>query len=111
MQDIKISLLLPTRGRPGLVRRFLDSVVATAFYIDKIEVVLRVDIDDKSRHLLDLRGVNSSLIVGAPTTMGEYNIQCLAKSVGQIIMLVNDDVVIRSPGWDKIIIDKSKFIS
>lgn len=32
--------------------------------------------------------------------MGEYNRACLDNSSGDIVMLVNDDIVIRTPGWD-----------
>ena len=38
-----LSFLLPTRGRPSLARRFLDSVVDTTADIEQIEVVLGVD--------------------------------------------------------------------
>ncbi len=32
--------------------------------------------------------------------MGEYNSACLAKAKGDIIVLANDDMVIRTAGWD-----------
>jgi hypothetical protein len=37
--------------------------------------------------------------------MGTYNSSCYNATQGDIIMLVNDDMVIRTPGWDEKIIE------
>jgi hypothetical protein len=39
-------------------------------------------------------------IVGPRMSMGAYNMACLQRASGDIIMLANDDMVIMTPGWD-----------
>jgi len=96
-----ISLLMPTRGRPALVRRFLDSVAIHTNRLDDVELVMYVDEDDVESHGLEHDSVVTKRIVGPIATMGEYNTSCLRQATGSIIVLVNDDVVIRTPHWDE----------
>jgi hypothetical protein len=96
-----ISLLLPTRGRPELARRFLQSVVEQSVHPEDVEVILYMDDDDTPSHGIDYPGLNIQRIIGPRQTMGAYNSDCLAKSSGEIIVLVNDDMVIRTQGWDE----------
>ncbi len=92
---------MPTRGRPGSLRRFLASVAATAADPDGVEVVLVVDADDPagavgSHPRLALRRV----VVPPGLTMGALNQAGYEASAGDYVMLLNDDVVARTPGWD-----------
>ncbi|MBI1395545.1 MAG: hypothetical protein GC151_06150 [Betaproteobacteria bacterium] len=96
-----ISLLLPTRGRPALVERLFESIVATTSRLDRVEVVLYVDDDDRASHSLDSGEISVTRIIGPPTTMGHYNTACLERSRGDIVILANDDMVIRTPAWDE----------
>lgn len=96
-----ISLLLPTRKRPELVHRFLHSVQATVKYPDDVEIILYVDDDDAGSHELDCAGLRVVRIIGPRQSMGGYNTACLERARGDIIALVNDDIVIRTPGWDE----------
>lgn len=96
-----ISLLLPTRGRPTLVNRLFSSITETTSRLDQIEVVLYVDEDDTSSHNLDSSNFRVVRIVGPALTMGAYNSACLAKAKGDILILANDDMVIRTLGWDE----------
>jgi hypothetical protein len=97
---VQISLLLPTRGRPELAKRFLQSVVDTAEALHAIEVIIYVDDDDTGSHHLDGGALRSELIIGPKQSMGAYNTTCYRASRGQIIVLVNDDMVMRTVGWD-----------
>lgn len=97
----KFSFLLPTRGRPGLVLRFLESVTRCTAHPEELEIVLAVDDDDEASQGiqypdLDLR--KRVIPRGAP--MGELNRACLEASTGRFLMLVNDDILLRTPGWD-----------
>lgn len=96
----KISLLLPTRGRPHLVQRFFQSLIAQTANLKDVEVVLYVDDDDHGSHSLDCDGISLAKIIGPPLSMGGYNTACLSRSSGEIVVLMNDDVVVRTPGWD-----------
>ncbi|MBK8015763.1 MAG: hypothetical protein JNL33_12150 [Betaproteobacteria bacterium] len=95
-----ISLLLPTRGRPQLVERLFKSIRETTHQLDRIEVVLYVDEDDAPSHCLADEVLQVVRIVGPPDTMGAYNTKCLERARGDIIMLANDDMVMRTGGWD-----------
>lgn len=95
-----ISLLMPTRARPALARRFFKSVLELSSQVGSVEVILYVDDDDTESHSLDCEGLDVRKIIGPRLTMGEYNSRCLAKAKGEIIVLVNDDMVVRTYGWD-----------
>jgi hypothetical protein len=95
-----ISLLMPTRARVPMALRFLESVAARTHDLDHIEVVMYVDDDDPASHELRHDGVTVTHIIGPSTTMGAFNMACLERSRGRIIVLVNDDVVMRTDGWD-----------
>lgn len=106
-----ISLLLPTRGRPALVERFFRSVVATTSQLNRVEIILYVDEDDTGSHALVGDNIKVTKIIGPRLTMGGYNMACLEKARGSIIMLANDDMVIRTRGWDEKIIELHKEFS
>lgn len=96
-----ISLLLPTRGRPELAKRFFQSLVDTTTYLDAVEVILYADEDDYSSHELDSDEVRIKKTIGPRMNMGEYNSYCFEKSRGEIIILVNDDMIVRTQDWDE----------
>lgn len=94
------SLIVPTRDRPALLRRMLDSVAATAAHPERVEVVLVVDEDDPLSRVAHPR-LNVRHAVGPPNrTMGALNNAGFATSSGRYVMLLNDDVVVRTSGWD-----------
>lgn len=95
-----ISLLFPTRGRPALVNRLFASIVETTSNLDQVEVVLYVDEDDTGSHDLDSADFRVVRIVGPAMTMGGYNSACLEKARGDVLILANDDMVLRTHGWD-----------
>jgi len=97
----RISLLLPTRGRAELLRRFLESVLARSERPDLVEVVAYADEDDPASHGFQVEGLEVRTIVGPRASMGEYNMACFEHSRGDIVMLGNDDVVIQTRGWDR----------
>lgn len=99
-----ISLLLPTRGRHTLVERLFKSIVDHTAQHERVEVILYVDDDDTDSHQLDSKDFRVVRIIGSPMSMGGYNSACLEQARGDIIILVNDDMVIRTPGWDNIIV-------
>ncbi|HEX6266447.1 MAG TPA: hypothetical protein VFZ81_06075, partial [Burkholderiales bacterium] len=71
--DLRLSLLVPTRGRAGLARRFLESVLARSERPDLVEVILYADEDDPASHGLSVEGLEVRTIVGPRASMGEYN--------------------------------------
>lgn len=63
-----------------------------------------VDDDDTGSHHLDSENVRVVTIIGPKLSMGGYNSACLAQARGDIIILVNDDMVMRTQRWDEKII-------
>lgn len=98
-----ISLLLPTRGRPALVARLFESIRTKSKHLDRVQVVLYVDDDDVGSHELDDKAIRITRIIGPRMSMGAYNSACLAKAKGDIAILINDDMVIRTAGWDELV--------
>jgi len=96
-----VSLLLPTRGRPRLAERFIRSAAEMAERPESVEVVLRVDQDDTESHALDSAHLHAVTVVGPRDSMGAYNTACLERAAGDIVVLGNDDIVIRTKGWDR----------
>ncbi len=95
------SLVVPTRQRPDPLRRFLASVAETVKRPQDLEIILVVDADDPgsqaARHFsLTVRPV----VVPAGRTMASLNAAGVAAALGRHVMLLNDDVVARTPGWD-----------
>jgi glycosyltransferase involved in cell wall biosynthesis len=96
----RISLLLPTRGRPNLVARLLRSIVAESAHPESIEVVVCVDDDDVESHGISSDELKLKLVIVPRQSMGMYNSICLAESSGDITIAINDDMVVRTKGWD-----------
>lgn len=97
-----LSLIVPTRGRVAQLRTFLDSVAATASRPERLEVVLVIDADDPASHgiahpKLTIRRV----VVPLGLTMGALNSAGYEASAGDYLMLLNDDVIVRTRGWDR----------
>lgn len=96
----RISLLLPTRGRSARVQRFLESVRDTAADLDLLEIVICADDDDPCSHNIKFPPLLIKQIVVPRQNMGAYNAICLEASQGEITIAVNDDMIIRTHGWD-----------
>src|SRR5262249_39511824 len=96
------SLIVPTRGRLAQLRAFLDSVAATASRPGRIEVVLVVDDDDPASLVHHPRLAICHVVGPAGRTMGGLKSAGYAASTSDRLMLLNDDVVIRTRGWDTV---------
>jgi len=95
-----ISILVPTRRRSAKYSRMLDSLFSLADSPDDLEVITYIDDDDIESLTLDTSLWNVVKIVGPREAMGKLNAACYARSRGDIIMLGNDDMVVRTRGWD-----------
>lgn len=96
-----ISVLLPTRQRPDILRRMLESLYESSENPGLVETILYVDSDDLETADLELGKWNVKRIVGPRQAMGALNTACLKESSGDIIILGNDDIIVRTPGWDR----------
>jgi glycosyltransferase involved in cell wall biosynthesis len=97
-----LSLLIPTRNRTDCLRQFLSSLTATTERPSDIEVVLGIDADDEeSRHVTFENLTIRHVVLPPGLTMGQMNRACYAGSSGRFVMLMNDDVIVRTAGWDR----------
>src|SRR5438105_1693187 len=81
------SLIVPTRGRPEQLHRFLTSVETTVARPDDVEVVLVVDADDGSSLEVSADRLRVAHVVVAPgQTMGALNMAGYAASSGRYLM-------------------------
>lgn len=93
-----ISIITPTRGRVAQLTRMVESARATAR--GKIEFVFSVDEDDKETasactHLgISFVTMKRDLIHSARWD------KCLPITTGELLFSANDDIVMRTPGWD-----------
>ena len=96
-----LSIIVPTRGRPGQLRTFLDSLCQTADRPADLEVVLVVDEDDAETMGFQHPGITQRrVVVPHGLSMGALNSRGYAAATGAYVMLCNDDVVVRTTGWD-----------
>lgn len=80
----------------------LESVEATTQNLAQLEVVLVVDQDDQESISFEYSGVPLKRVVVQPgLTMGALNMAGYKAAAGEYLMLLNDDVVLRTPGWDE----------
>lgn len=71
---------------------------------------MNLDEDDSESHGIENSRLNIIKNIGPRSTMGAYNTTCLGCSSGEIIILMNDDLVIRTKNWDQIISDFTRTI-
>lgn len=107
---MKISLILNTRNRIQYLKNFINSVVSTCFHHNQVEILLGVDIDDEETvnfnvdHWHEECGINISKFISLRRPNLVSNLNYLAsKSLGKYLWVLNDDCVLQTKNWDKII--------
>lgn len=101
---IDFSFIVPTRNRPMELLRFLTSMKDNTADLSKLEIILGIDEDDTVSMDVDVPGLQLKRIRLQPgQTMGRMNNTLAEASTGRFIMIQNDDIVCRTPGWDDII--------
>lgn len=102
----KLSILCPS-NRPQELDRFLDSLRRNTRNMDDLEVIILVDdTQNYVEHKHDTIVIHR--IPDEKVSMGVLNYECYKKSQGQWILLCNDDVIIETKNWDKILYDVMK---
>lgn len=99
-----ISVLTPTRGRPEWLTRMVESLHETSS--GDVEAVLYVDDDDPDTIdcAADLKAKYGTLCrVGPRLTMSRYWNELLPLASGDFFLHGNDDIVFRTPGWDRMV--------
>jgi glycosyltransferase involved in cell wall biosynthesis len=106
MTEFTFSFIIPTRGRPESLSRLCDSIRAHTSHPDHLEIVFVMDSDDQASLKFEYAGLKVRKVEVAPAmTMGELNIAGYRAARGQYLMLLNDDVVLRTPAWDERVLE------
>lgn len=105
-----ISLLLPTRQRPGALMDLAQSVLDTAEKPTLVEIVTYIDDDDYTYDNLQLP-IKWVVVRGPRDLEGGVNLsimwnKCWEKANGQIFMHCGDDIRFRTEGWDRLVRQK-----
>lgn len=93
---MSVSLLCPTRRRPASARRFFDSALDAAS--GPVEVVWYVDDDDEPPE-------TGTLVQGPRIALSDCWNRCAEVASGDILGLMGDDIVFRTPGWDGLVVE------
>lgn len=116
-RKFNIAVVLPTRGRTTALARSVISLVNRAVKLDSIQILLGFDDDDAEgiehfqkevQPLLEDRGVDYTAMTFEPmgyTRLNEYVNALALASDADWIMFWNDDAVMDSAGWDRVISD------
>lgn len=103
-----ISILLPTRGRVQRLDRALKSIRSQAHDPSKIEIIFRCDHDDEETQRY-LREHKEFFLVGPRekgyASLPKFMNQCASASTGDIIMMLNDDIIVETQNWDLRLLD------
>lgn len=101
-----ISVCVPSRGRPDSMRRLVESVRDTA--TTPVEVVFYLDLDDPESVPVAVElGMSGTVqhVLGERIVLSDMWNVAAANASGEILMMCGDDVVFRTPGWDKRVAD------
>ena len=114
-KTVKISILLPTRGRTDQLKSSIESLIQLADDPESIEFLFGFDNDDMSSyewfenniaHVIDQAGSTYTSLQFKPVgyeNLHVYVNQLAARAQGNWFVFWNDDAVMKSPGWDSII--------
>lgn len=83
-----------------MIQRLLESLLETTSHLDQLEVILYIDNDDFLSAQLECPSLSLIKVRGPRQTMGEMTAACYAVSRGRRVALINDDIIVRTPGWD-----------
>lgn len=104
MNPDSISIIVPTRQRPEGVRQLLESFRRTTAKPELIELIFITDDDDKSYEGFAFDGLAIKWVkVKAGLPMGALNMTGYRASTGAHVMLLNDDVELKTQGWDDVV--------
>lgn len=108
---MKLSILCPTRGRPGNMFRLVESAFETAENPRNLEIIFYMDEDDfeshqalnilRESHLEKVKGA-----IGPRVVLSEMWNVCYEKSQGDVLMHCGDDIIFRTKCWDSIVLNE-----
>lgn len=109
-----VSVLLPSRGRPELLARSIQSLLDNADSLDNIEVLVAIDEDDDASFKMVKEADFPRCRCYIVPPMGYNNLNSYVNflashSNGKWLFFWNDDAIMQSKAWDKEILKHNKF--
>ena len=115
-----ISILTPTRQRPNRLSEFIMSVYMHTEVKNRVELLMYVDRDDptKDQYLdffehcqTEFRDfLRIHFVFDEPKSVSKSWNDLYEKSVGDIIIMGNDDLLYQTPSWDRMVeLESNKF--
>lgn len=96
------SLIVPTRGDQTLLRNFCSSLSEATYALETVELILVIDQGDERTAAFEFPGLNIRKVTVTPgSTMGFLNRAGYETSQGRNVILLNDDVIVRTSQWDR----------
>ena len=99
-----ISFCCPSRGRPELAKRLVDTATATQKHDTEFLFYLNDD-DEKLEEYKDLLNEKHYTVGPNQSTCYSWNLMC-EKASHDIVMLMGDDVQVQTQNWDQLIADE-----
>lgn len=100
------SIVFPSRERPQLITNLLDSIRNMTKELDKIEVLVAIDSDDKDMEkymqISKYRFVKFFQVERSLNFSRDYYSFLTAQSTGRWVIACNDDAEFMTQGWDEI---------
>ena len=105
--SIDISFLVPSRGRPHRLKKYIDSIIKTAKVPECIEINCYIDDNDTmlSRYR-EVKYPNTNLFIESQTSVSKAWNFLSKKAMGNIFIMGNDDIVFRTLKWDRMLKDE-----
>ena len=113
--EYKIAVLLPTRARTSALKLSIISIFNRVLDLDSVQLLLGFDNDDEVglkyfstdiQPWLEEKGVSYSVVVFEPmgyNGLNRYYNGLAAQATADWLFVWNDDALMESTGWDKII--------
>ena len=99
-----ISFCCPSRGRPELAKRLIDTATETQKYDTEFLFYLNDD-DEKLEQYKDLLDEKHYTVGPNQSTCYSWNLMA-EKASHDIVMLMGDDVQVQTQDWDQLIADE-----
>ncbi len=107
-----ISLVLANKGRPQLLKKFLQSVIDTVYSIDNIELVFGGNVGDDEANAIYFDFINKypnikhkEMFFKEPYLLNDKINYIADQATGDLIFGVANDLECKTMHWDKYIID------
>lgn len=84
------------------MHRLVESIRATA--TTPVEVVFYMDLDDPDSHQTAVE-LGAKHVIGERIVLSDMWNVAAAQASGEILMMCGDDIVFRTPGWDKRVLE------